>query len=232
MIGYYNYTMLLTYMSLVSASIGIGASLYGAGHPYIGIFFLMFCGLCDAFDGKVAKTKKNRSPMECKYGIQVDSLSDIVAFGVLPACIGFARFKNSAFFDEVGVKLGNWKIIPYGLVMAVLLFYILTALIRLAYFNVTEEERQKTETGTRKYYTGLPVTSAAVIFPIISLIHYCMPDGVDISLAYFITVAVMAVAFVSKIQIRKPGIRGIMAMVGIGILEFAAILVMAIFKWK
>ena len=52
MIGYYNYTMLLTYMSLLSASVGIGVSLYGSGHPYIGIFFLMFCGLCDAFDGK------------------------------------------------------------------------------------------------------------------------------------------------------------------------------------
>ena len=232
MIGYYNYTMFLTYLSLLSASVGIGVSLYGGGHPYLGIFFLMFCGLCDAFDGKVAKTKKNRSPMECKYGIQVDSLSDVVAFGVLPACIGFARFKNSTFFDKIGESLGSWKIIPYGLVMAVLLFYILTAMIRLAYFNVTEEERQKTETGTRKYYTGLPVTSAAVIFPIISLIHYFMPDDTDISLAYFITMAVVGVAFVSKIQIRKPGIRGIMAMVAIGILEFAAILVMTIWKWK
>ena len=220
MIGFYNYTMLLTYLSLMSASVGIGVLLYGGGHPYIGIFFLMFCGLCDAFDGKVAKTKKNRSPMECKYGIQVDSLSDVVAFGVLPACIGFARFKNSTFFDKI------------GLVMIVLLFYILTAMIRLAYFNVTEEERQKTETGTRKYYTGLPVTSAAVIFPIISLIHYLMPGDTDISLAYFITIAVVGVAFVSKIQVRKPGIRGIMAMVAIGVLEFAAILIMTIFKWK
>ena len=228
MIGYYNYTMLLTYMSLLSASVGIGVSLYGSGHPYIGIFFLMFCGLCDAFDGKVAKMKKDRSPMECKYGIQVDSLSDVVAFGVLPACIGFARFKNSTFFDEIGVKMGNWKVIPFGLVMAVLLFYILTAMIRLAYFNVTEEERQKTETGTRKYYTGLPVTSAAVIFPIVALIQYLLPKDTDISLAYFITTAVMAIAFVSKIQIRKPGIRGIMAMVGIGILEFATILVMTL----
>ncbi len=228
MIGYYNYTMLLTYLSLLSASVGIGVSLYGGGHPYIGIFFLMFCGLCDAFDGKVAKMKKDRSPMECKYGIQVDSLSDVVAFGVLPACIGFARFKNSTFFDEIGAKMGGWKVIPYGLVMAVLLFYILTAMIRLAYFNVTEEERQKTETGTRKYYTGLPVTSAAVIFPIVALIQYLLPKDTDISLAYFITTAVMAVAFVSKIQIRKPGIRGIMAMVGIGILEFATILIMAL----
>ena len=227
MIGYYNYTMLFTNLSLMSASVGIGVSLYGGGHPYIGIFFLMFCGLCDAFDGKVAKMKKDRSPMECKYGIQVDSLSDGVAFGFLPACIGFARFKNSTFFDEIGAKMGSWKVIPYGLVMAVLLFYILTAMIRLAYFNVTEEERQKTETGTRKYYTGLPVTSAAVIFPIVALIQYLLPKDTDISLAYFITTAVMAIAFVSKIQIRKPGIRGIMAMVGIGVLEFATILIMA-----
>ena len=62
MIGYYDYTMILTYMSLVSAGTGIIVSLSGHGHPFIGIFFLMFSGFCDAFDGKVARTKKDRTP--------------------------------------------------------------------------------------------------------------------------------------------------------------------------
>ena len=69
-----------------SAGLGIIVSLYGTGHPFLGVFCLMFCGFCDAFDGKVARTKKNRTEQEIKFGIQIDSLSDLVAFGVLPAC--------------------------------------------------------------------------------------------------------------------------------------------------
>ena len=68
MIGFYDYTMILTYLSLLSASTGIIISLNGTGHPYIGTFFLLFCGLCDAFDGRVARTKDDRSEMEKKYG--------------------------------------------------------------------------------------------------------------------------------------------------------------------
>ena len=43
--------------------------------------------------------------------------------------------------------------------------YVLCALIRLAWFNVDEEARQDFDTGRRKVYLGLPVTSAAGIFP-------------------------------------------------------------------
>ena len=95
MLGFYDYTVLLTYLSLVSAGTGIVVSLSGGGHPFIGVFLLLFCGLCDAFDGKVARTKKNRTDMERRYGIQIDSLSDLVAFGVLPACIGIAMLRTS-----------------------------------------------------------------------------------------------------------------------------------------
>ena len=91
MLGFYDYTVLLTYLSLVSSTTGIIVSLSGAGHPYIGAMFLLFCGLCDAFDGKVARMKKDRTKMQCNYGIQIDSLSDLVAFGVLPASIGFDK---------------------------------------------------------------------------------------------------------------------------------------------
>ena len=85
MIGYYNYTMILTYLSLLFSGAGIFASLSGGGHPYIGIFALLASGLCDAFDGRVARTKKDRSERERRFGVQVDSLADVVAFGVLPA---------------------------------------------------------------------------------------------------------------------------------------------------
>ena len=101
MIGVYDYTVILTYLSLLSASSGIVVSLWGKGHPFIGIFFLLLCGLLDAFDGKVARTKADRTELEKKFGVQIDSLSDLVAFGVLPACIGASLIKNELFLKRV-----------------------------------------------------------------------------------------------------------------------------------
>ena len=85
MIGFYDYTVILTYLSLLSAVTGIGLAV--AHHPLLAILCLMFSGLCDMFDGRVARTKKNRTAEQKGFGIQIDSLCDIVAFGILPAVI-------------------------------------------------------------------------------------------------------------------------------------------------
>lgn len=223
MIGYYDYTVVLTYLSLLSSGLGIIVALNGPGHPYIGVFFLMFCGLCDAFDGKVARTKKDRSELQKKYGIQIDSLSDLVAFGVLPACIGNAMLRVSPTIAEIPRFKGNGDEgvgLPVTLLcFVVVMLYILAALIRLAWFNVTEEERQKTEDGARKYYTGLPVTSASLIFPTVLLLQYLIP--IDITPVYFAVMFLTGFLFLARFQLKKPGIKGILVMVGIGIVEFA-----------
>ena len=99
MIGFYDYTVILTYLSLLSGTTGIMLCLNGVGHPYLGMFFLLFSGLCDTFDGKVARSKKNRTEQMKKFGIQIDSLSDLVAFGVLPACIGISLLRYATFPD-------------------------------------------------------------------------------------------------------------------------------------
>ncbi len=230
MIGFYDYTVLLTYISILSAGTGIVVSLSGSGHPYIGMFFLLLCGLCDAFDGKVARTKKDRRPMEQSFGIQIDSLSDVVAFGVLPACIGAAMLRHSSFFLDIHEKYQKVWYVELGkyILFAVLILYILAAMIRLAYFNVTEEERQKTEGGTRKYYTGLPVTSAALIFPTVLLFQYI--TKADVTPVYFVTTIFTGLAFLLKFQIRKPGIRGVLILVGIGMIEAALIVVLILIK--
>ena len=229
MIGVYDYTVILTYLSLLSAGAGIFVSLSGGGHPYLGAFFLMFCGLCDAFDGKVARTKKNRTSLEINFGIQIDSLCDVVAFGVLPASIGAAMLRVSPFLREKVFSSGKtWltgilRAVLYG----ILLFYVLAALVRLAYFNVTEEERQKTEGGVRRYYLGVPVTTSALIFPTVLLLQYLI--SADLTLAFFAVTLLLALAFVSRLRIPKPGLRGILIMVGIGIAEFAAMVLIRCF---
>lgn len=228
MLGFYDYTVWLTYLSLLSAVAGICISLHAAGHPYLGVFFLMLSGLCDAFDGRVARTKKDRSPAEKAFGIQIDSLADLVAFGVLPACIGEAistvgpQIYGISCFSFFG--LGGDRAVSI-LILFILMFYVLAALIRLAYFNVMEEERQKTEGGCRKTYIGLPVTSAALIFPSIMLLQYILPF--DITPIYYLALLVTGFLFVSKIQVKKPGVCGVWIMVGIGAVE-ALILLLAL----
>ena len=225
MIGFYDYTTVLTYLSLLSACTGSVVALAGDRHPFMACFFLMFCGFCDAFDGKVARTKKGRTRMECDYGIQIDSLSDLVAFGVLPACIGGALILDSTFLKMLAEQYRDrwFFIIGALLLFAILLLYVLAAMIRLAWFNVTEEERQRTEGGVRKFYTGLPVTTAALVFPMVMLAQYVTVP--DISLVYIAVALLTGLAFVSKMQVPKPGRKGILAMMAVGLAEIAILLV-------
>lgn len=83
MIGVYDYTVIATYLSLL---LGLGG-LYSAAQnePLDAMLCLMLAGLLDAFDGRIARTKKDRTEQEKRFGIQIDSLNDLVCFGVLPA---------------------------------------------------------------------------------------------------------------------------------------------------
>ena len=108
MVGVYDYTVVLTYFSLASAVTGIFVSLSGPGHPVLGSLFLLLCGLFDAFDGRVARRKKDRTELERQFGIQIDSLTDLVAFGVLPACIGIALMRYSPVIASLRAASSIW----------------------------------------------------------------------------------------------------------------------------
>ena len=226
MIGFYNYTMFLTYLSLISATGGIIIATQDSGHPYVGMFFLLISGLCDAFDGRVARTKKNRSDLEKRFGVQVDSLADLVAFGVLPCCIGNAmlrsnpKYMDRPFFLEKDGGL-QWYSIVLG---AITLLYVVAALVRLAYFNATEEERNEAAAKSgRAEFTGLPVTSAALVFPFILMLHYIF--SMDFTVVYFSVMLLMAILFVSKFKLKKPTAKGVWIMVGIGLVEFVVLII-------
>ena len=140
-VGFYHYGVILTYLSVIAAIVGMCFSVGGnkPAHPGIGVICLLISGFCDAFDGAVAKTRKNRTKEDKMFGERIDSLSDLIAFGVAPAMIGF------------GMRLNRWYFFRYTL------FFVLCALIRLAYFDVTEEIRTSDENcGKRLYYEGLP----------------------------------------------------------------------------
>ena len=197
MVGFYNYTVILTYVGVVSAVLGVGLSMYG--HTSMAVVCLMVSGFCDLFDGTVARTRK-RTESEQKFGIQIDSLADMICFGVLPAAIGFS------------IGLTRWY------ESAALIVYVLSALIRLAYYNVTEDELEFCEGTRRVYYDGLPVTTVALIIPLIYTLRPVMKSG--FLLLYALCLLVTAAAFLLKVKVRKLGMRGMIAaaFVGLGVL--------------
>ena len=216
MIGFYNYTVILTFLSLLSGTAGSFLCLSGVASPAVGMLFLMFSGVCDSFDGTVARTKKNRSRREQCFGVQIDSLADLMSFGMLPASVGVALLFS-------GLPQGEAALTPVRvLLLVVALAFVLAALIRLAFFNVLEEERDRTRTGERKVYVGLPTTSVALIFPGVLLLQHLVK--VDLTWLYFAGLAAVAWLFVCKLEIPKPGTKGILALIGLGLVEFVVML--------
>lgn len=205
MIGFYNYTVILTYVSLLISAVGIGFAV--TGDPFTALLCLLASGVCDMFDGKIARTRKKSTEEEKRFGIQLDSLCDIVCFGVLPASVAVSMTAGAALCDRIAV----WAV--SGL-------YILCALIRLAYFNVTEETRQATEGGRRTHFMGVPVTTAAVIFPLTYALSVLAPAPVAPWL-YPALILITAVAFITPVKVRKPHTVGLAVLGLIGLLEAA-----------
>ena len=181
-LGFYDYTVVLTYISLGISVFGITMAL--EGNFRMAIFCLALSGLCDMFDGKIARTKKNRTEDEKNFGIQIDSLCDVVCFGVFPAMICYCLGVNT----------------PAA--VAARIFYSIASVIRLAYFNVTEAKRQTQTEENRKYYQGLPITSMAIILPFLYLMRrYYM---IHFLIVIHIAVIIVGLLFILNIKVKKP----------------------------
>lgn len=192
MIGIYDYTVLLTYMNFISGILGIICAT--KGNIFHAIILLMFAGLCDMFDGKVARTKKKRTIEERHFGIQLDSLADVVSFGVLPATIGYML----------------------GAPLLLVVLFPTAGLIRLAWFNVLEITRNSSEPV--KAYTGLPITSSAMVFPFIYMLKNVL--GTYFNLVYIIMMVVVGILFILKIKIKKPGFKTMIGFIIAGLIMF------------
>ena len=196
MIGVYDYTVILTYLSTILAMAGMFLAV--SGNETAAVLLLVACGMIDLVDGPVARTKKNRKADEKSFGIQIDSLNDLISFGVLPAVIGFM----------VRPGLSPEKI--------VFLLFPLCGLVRLAWFNVQEANRQKETDEKRKYYTGVPITTSSIVIPTyFILFRNLLPETVYYIL-FVVVFAVLGFLFVSKLRIPKPQKRGLIILLAIG----------------
>ncbi len=184
-IGFYGASVLLTYIGLAFAVVGMVLSFLG--FIPAAIMCLILAGVCDMFDGTVARACK-RSDTEKKFGVQIDSLVDTVSFGVFPVILGICMGFTSRL-----------NIIVY-------VMFVLAAVIRLAYFNVLAEEKtvfNKKKKEKISYYYGLPVTSIAIILPFTYNLSIFMHPSVFVK-AYPLVMLATAILFVLNIKIKKP----------------------------
>lgn len=183
MIGFYSYTVILTYLSLAVSMLGMAQVV--EGHFRMAILCLALSGLLDMFDGKVARTKKNRTDDEKLFGIQIDSLCDMVCFGAFPAL----------FCYYLGVRgfLG----------ITAVSYYCICSVIRLAFFNVLETRRQSVEGGANKFYHGLPITSMAIILPISYLLNFAIDESI-FRWILFALLFIVGTLFIIDFKLKKP----------------------------
>lgn len=206
MIGFYDYTVVLTYISLICSVFGMTQAIDGRFR--VAIVCLALSGLLDMFDGKVARTKKDRTDDQKLFGVQIDSLCDVVCFGIFPAMICYI----------LGVRgiLGGIIIAYYGV----------CSVIRLAFFNVLETNRQREEDGANKYYHGLPITTMAIVLPLAFLLNFCISQFA-FKCVLMVVLAVVGTLFIVDFKLKKPSNKMLAVLVFI---VAAAVIVILLFS--
>lgn len=193
-VGFWNPSVILTYIGMSIAVTGMFLAV--SSKINYSFICLVLCGICDLFDGSVAR-KFKRSDEEKAFGIELDSLVDVISFIALPVTI----------FLKIGF------VTPVHLIIYIL--YAIAGIARLGYFNVVDADGE----GPVKYYTGLPITYAALVFSIMYLSVNILTGNAFV-IVYTLSMAVVTVLEVLKIKIAKP--KGF-AYVFFGVLAIAVI---------
>jgi len=115
---------------------------------WIAFALLPLALVCDVLDGIVARTQKGRQSV---LGGDLDSLADVISFGVAPAVLGFT----------LGLR-GGWD-------MVCLTYFIVCGVSRLARFNVTASALADSRTGKVKYFEGTPIPTSLVIVAVLAI---------------------------------------------------------------
>jgi CDP-diacylglycerol---serine O-phosphatidyltransferase len=168
---------------------------------YIALLCILYAGIIDLFDGFIAR-QMQRSELRSEVGQQLDSIVDLCSFGFAPAVFAYCFGLRDL------------------LSLTVLIGYLEMNALRLAYFNSTG---LSTNAGNQ-YFTGLPVTYAAMFIPLTMIVSFILPDSIMrmvLNGLYFL----LAIAMISGIKVLK--LRGIWY----GICSLGAIALTGIYLW-
>lgn len=203
-IGKWNKSVILTYIGMAFAILGIFLSFMETS-PLYPLSCLIIAGVCDLFDGFIAR-RMERTEDEKKFGVELDSLVDVISFIALPIAIAIC------------VGLTKYYFVPIFIIFAI------CGIARLGHFNIATADEEK----AIKYYQGLPVTYTALILPLAYLLTYVLTKEAFL-IVYGLFMLAIAILNVLNIKIVKP--RGI-AYIFFALLAIIMLVLFLVVLWK
>ena len=178
-IGEYGKFVYLTYFGTALSLVAMHFIIQGE------MIWVMSCfivsGLCDLFDGMVARSF-DRTKAQEQFGIEIDTLCDMISFAALPAILLIVQ--------------GQFPLV--NLFLAII--YVIAAVTRLAYFN---RETKKKVSDRATYFRGVPVTYGALVFPVGYLVSEWLKSG-SFQYVLLLLAPLMAFLFIWDVKIPKP----------------------------
>ena len=170
-----------TSMSLENGGLPTWKWVYGAEQMYYGGIFIFIAAVCDMLDGMVARALKVFSPI----GKDLDSLADVVSFGVAPSMIMFKLLWDALMGEKNAFDVSMLGMAPAFLIACF-------AALRLAKFNITS-------TAQKSYFIGMPVPATGILIGSFPLIVWYNPYNIaslfqNKWLLYFIIALVLVIA--------------------------------------
>ena len=219
LVGCYNPSIILTYIAIFISVYTM--FLVDKGNYKIIFGNLILVGLCDLFDGKIARACK-RNKAEQYFGVQLDTLADVVCSLIFPSYILYTLTDS---------------IINPIIVYMVIVFYISTGIMRLCWFYVLSdmgEEANELENKqiilstiskqteqSKRYFIGLPVTATTAIMPILIYILSILNVNKQIrAIASCITYSIISILYILNIKINKPGKKGGITLLVVGLILY------------
>jgi len=166
------------FFTALSAFFGIMSIIASSQGKFEKAFIYIILSLiADGLDGRVARLTNTTS----KFGVEFDSLADIVAFGVAPAM--FLFFSIGEYYDRFGALVSG--------------LYVVFGAIRLARFNVTTNENDP------KYFIGLPIPTAAVVLGSWVMLDVKYSSNIDV----IILIGALILGFLMVSNFRYPSFK-------------------------
>lgn len=192
---------IITLLGVVCAITGM--LLCFVGKTGFAVVLLAISGICDGFDGYFAK-KVRKPNQSSEYGVELDSLADIVCAGVFPVVI------------SMSLGFTKW----YNLIIYIL--FIMCGITRLTYYNVNS--------SSKNYFNGVPITVSAFVIPAIYLIFRNTTTKPYLMIGLMVSLGLLSVLYVTtNVKIKKPTLEDRTIWSAIGFI-ICAIVIFLLFK--
>jgi CDP-diacylglycerol--serine O-phosphatidyltransferase len=175
-------------ITLIGVCIGLSSIKFAIDGKFaIAIIAILFAGLMDALDGRIARLIKGTS----KIGKELDSLGDVISFGVAPALIMY--FWNLQYLDKLG-----WF---------VCLIYVICVALRLARFNINSDDEPSWKDN---FFEGMPSPAGGIIVLLPLIFSFSGLSEIFFKVNYdfivpiiFITVSMLLISTVPTYSFKK-----------------------------